>query len=61
VFTYLQRRKLYPGRKAALAERRALDDRFLLALREGPEGFDALKRFLEKQGALEVRVWSVRA
>jgi len=57
VASFLRMRRLHPGRKPALAGLGALDDRFLLALREGPEGqgTQALTRFLQEEGALEIR------
>lgn len=57
VFTFLNRRRLFPGKRPGHLDLRAVDDRFLLALREGPEhaGRETLSRFLKEQGALEVK------
>jgi hypothetical protein len=55
VAAFLLLRGLRPGRAPALARLGGLDDRFVLALRAGPDaGAAALQRFLREQGAAKV-------
>lgn len=56
VLAFFVGRRLFPGKPSAHWELGSMDDRFLLAMRVGPEGagHDRLARFLREQGALEV-------
>ncbi|MDE2237830.1 MAG: DUF3341 domain-containing protein, partial [Elusimicrobia bacterium] len=56
VATFMRMRRLHPGRRPAMEGLGALDDRFLLTFREGPDGVGegVVQRFLEEQGASRV-------
>ena len=58
VAAFLKRSRLYPGQTPAWAGLKAVDDRFLLVFREGPEdaaAHDGVRAFLRREGALAVR------
>lgn len=56
VFAFFFVSRLYPGKRAIIAEQGTTDDRFAIVIEEGNAAFDppAIRRFLEKQGAVEV-------
>ncbi|MDE2291882.1 MAG: DUF3341 domain-containing protein [Elusimicrobia bacterium] len=55
-WTFFALRRYFPGRKPYLWELGGIDDKFLLAFREGPEGAgkDSIGKFLKEHGELAV-------
>lgn len=56
VFAFFLVSRLYPGRKAVIADKGTTNDRFAIVIDEADAAFDppSVKRFLEERGALEV-------
>ncbi len=56
VFAFFLVSRLYPGKKAIIADRGTTNDRFAIVIEESDASFEpaAVRRFLEESGAVEV-------